>query len=115
MDTHDVISAFIDNEPFDAGELARALSQPGGRDLLLDLVALRALVQEDGMAPAPAARPGAGTRTTWMAVGFLAASIIFAVATALVLPELLRQRAPDAPPRPDRVVTFDTAGSGNAQ
>jgi hypothetical protein len=114
MDTHDVISAFIDNEPFDAGELARALAQPGGRDLLLDLVALRALVQDDGT-PAPAAKLGGVTRTAWMAVGFLAASIIFAVASALVLPGLLRQRAPDAPPRPDRVVTFDTAASGNAQ
>ena len=46
--THDVISAFLDDEPFDANQLAEALSDPGGRDLLLDLVALRHLVQPRG-------------------------------------------------------------------
>ena len=46
--THDVISAFLDDEPFDANQLAEALSDPGGRDLLLDLLALRHLVQPQG-------------------------------------------------------------------
>lgn len=46
-DTHDVISAFLDDEPFDAAELVKALSDPSGRDVLIDLVALRHIVQPD--------------------------------------------------------------------
>lgn len=46
-DTPDVISAFLDDEPFDPAALAMALSEPGGREALLDLVALRHLVQPD--------------------------------------------------------------------
>ncbi len=44
-DTHDVISAFLDDEPFDSRQLAQALSEPDGRDLLIDLLALRHLAQ----------------------------------------------------------------------
>lgn len=43
--THDVISAFLDDEPFDANELANALSDPEGRALLIDLLALRQVIQ----------------------------------------------------------------------
>ena len=46
-DSHEVISAFLDDEAFDANALARALSEPAGRELLLDLVALRHLVRAD--------------------------------------------------------------------
>jgi hypothetical protein len=46
--THDVISAFLDDEPFDANELANALSQPDARDLLIDLVALRHVMNVEG-------------------------------------------------------------------
>jgi hypothetical protein len=59
-DTHEVISAFLDDEPFDPSELAEALGEQGGRDLLLDLLALRRLVQPHGhdvpafVAPRPA-------------------------------------------------------------
>ena len=37
-DRHEVISAFIDDEPFEPRELARALADPSGRILLIDLV-----------------------------------------------------------------------------
>ena len=47
-DTHEVISAFLDDEPFDPSQLAEALSEPSGRDLLLDLLALRHVVQPQG-------------------------------------------------------------------
>lgn len=109
MDNHDVISAFLDSEPFDAVELARALADPDGRELLIDLVAVRALVRdESGGAPivataAPVSRPA------WIAVGFLAASVVFGAGAAWLLPPLLQQRHADAPPRPDHVVTFETA------
>jgi len=42
---HDVISAFLDNEPFDAQELTASLATPEGRELLIDLVAMRSVVQ----------------------------------------------------------------------
>jgi hypothetical protein len=53
-DSHEVISAFLDDEAFDATALAHALSEPAGRELLLDLLALRHLVRtegKDGAAP----------------------------------------------------------------
>ena len=50
-DTHEVISAFLDDEPFDAGGLATALSDPAGRAVLIDLVALRHVVQPDALVP----------------------------------------------------------------
>lgn len=45
--SHDVISAFIDNEPFDPLALATALADPSGRDLLIDFIALRLVVAAD--------------------------------------------------------------------
>lgn len=45
MHTHDVISAFLDDEPFEATELVDALSDPEGRALLIDLIALRHLTR----------------------------------------------------------------------
>ena len=109
MDTHEVLSAFLDNEDFDAGELARALAQPGGRELLLDLVALRTLVQDDGTVAAAQVKITAPSARKWVAVGFLAASIVFGAGAAWLLPPLLQQQGADVPPRPDRVVTFETA------
>ena len=47
-DRHEVISAFLDDEAFDANALALALSEPDGRELLLDLLALRHLVRTEG-------------------------------------------------------------------
>ena len=51
-DTHEVISAFLDDEPFDANALAAALSDPEGRAQLIDLLALRHVMQpgRDAMA-----------------------------------------------------------------
>lgn len=40
-----VISAFIDNEPFDPAELRDALTTVEGREELLDLIALRLVTQ----------------------------------------------------------------------
>ena len=49
---HEVISAFLDDEPFDSEELVGALSDPAGRALLIDLVALRRIVQPTDSMPA---------------------------------------------------------------
>jgi hypothetical protein len=47
-DPHEVISAFLDDEPFNPTQLADALSEPAGRDLLIDLMALRHLANTEG-------------------------------------------------------------------
>jgi hypothetical protein len=46
-DTHAVISAFLDDEAFEPVALAEALSDPAGRALLIDLLALRRIVQPE--------------------------------------------------------------------
>ena len=108
MDTHEVVSAFLDDEPFEPADLARALADPGGRQLLLDLVGLRALVRDE-----PIAAPVRATvsRPKWIAVGFLAASVLFGAGAAVLLPPLLRQPHADVPPTPQRVVTFETGAA----
>lgn len=109
MNSHDVISAFVDNEPFDPSELGVALADPDGRELLIDLIALRALVAEDAAAITALPRNAATlSPTRWIAAGFLAASLIFGAGAAWLLPPLLRQQPADAPPRPQHVVTFET-------
>jgi hypothetical protein len=45
MQNTDVISAFLDNEPFDARELASVLAEPDGRETLIQLMGLRDIVQ----------------------------------------------------------------------
>ena len=108
MTNHEVISAFLDNEPFDASALGAALADPEGRELLLDLIALRSLVNDDGVAAQVPRRADTASRSRWIATGFLAASLIFGAGAAWLLPPLLRQQRADVPPRPDRVVTFET-------
>ena len=46
-DPQETISAFLDDEPFDSEALVDALSAPAGRELLVELVALRHLVRGD--------------------------------------------------------------------
>ena len=108
MTNHEVISAFLDNEPFDPQALAAALADAEGRELLLDLVALRALVADEPAVAAIPRRAELASRSRWIATGFLAASLIFGAGAAWLLPPLLRQQRADVPPRPDRVVTFET-------
>jgi hypothetical protein len=108
MPTHDVISAFLDNEPFDPATLAAALAESDGRELLLDLVALRAVVN-DGLAPVADVRLRTAERRRWAAVGFFAATFVFAVGLAAAWPRFTAPPAPaaDAPPTPTRVVSFE--------
>jgi len=51
MSNAEVLSAFLDGEPFDRGELAGALEDPEGRRLLFDLLALREIVQPEESIP----------------------------------------------------------------
>jgi hypothetical protein len=109
MTNHEVISAFLDNEPFEAAALGAALADPEGRELLLDLIALRSLVNDDGVAAQVPRRIDTASRSRWIATGFLAASLIFGAGAAWLLPPLLRQQRADVPPRADRVITFETS------
>ena len=109
MDRHEVISDFLDNEPFELAALARALDDPDGRAFLLDAVAIRRRLREDVDAAPVVPRIDRRARRRWIATGFLAASIVFGAGAAWLLPPLLREQPADVPPTPSRVVTFDTA------
>ena len=56
---HEVISAFLDDEPFEPQALAEALADPRGRELLIDFVLLRHVADSEESAtvilPTPAA------------------------------------------------------------
>ena len=49
--THEVVSAFLDDQPFEPEELAEALDDPAGRTLLIDLIVLRRIVQPTDAVP----------------------------------------------------------------
>lgn len=57
---HEVISAFLDDEPFVPQALAEALADPAGRELLIDFVLLRHVAESEESAavvtPTPALR-----------------------------------------------------------
>ena len=57
---HQVVSAFLDDEPFEPQALADALADPAGRELLIDFVLLRHVAESEESAavvtPAPALR-----------------------------------------------------------
>ena len=97
--SHAVISAFLDDEPFDAAELAAALADPDGRTLLIDLVALRHIVQPD-----EAAVSTLGTfRSRWRPLVATAAMLV-ALAGGYVLGERRGAVEQSDPPAPTRVV-----------
>jgi hypothetical protein len=98
--TSDVISAFVDDEPFDAGELAAALSTPTGREALIDSIALRHLVQPRDRDVVAFASPP--KRSAWRAVAAAAVLLV-----ALAGGYLFGQRRTEASaeiPAPTRVI-----------
>ena len=44
---HEVISAFLDDEPFEPQALAEALADPAGRELFIDFVLLRHVAEAE--------------------------------------------------------------------
>ena len=78
MTTHDVISAFLDNEPFDARELSSALATDEGRAMLIDLVALRHLISDDGVAGWHVATSRPPARVRWFAAAAAAIGVALA-------------------------------------
>jgi hypothetical protein len=112
---HEVISAFLDDEPFDPRDLARALDDPAGRTLLIDSITLRRIVQPTDSIP-PMKAPASVRRFGWRAA---AAAALFVVAlTGGYMVGERRSVAPapeaEAPP-PTRVVQavpFIPSGGG---
>ena len=78
MADHEVISAFLDNEPFDPQKLSEALATPDGRALLIDLLTLRRLIQpEETAAPVTqSARPAARFLRLFLAAATLALAVV---------------------------------------
>src|SRR5262245_61013507 len=110
---HEVISAFLDDEPFDPQELAKALDDPAGRTLLVDSVLLRRIVQPADALPAmkvlvPLRRYG------WRALA-AAAMFVVAVASGYLLGGQRSTESLNEAPQPTQVVQavpFTPAGGG---
>jgi len=100
--THEVISALLDDEPFDPQELANALSDPTGRALLIDLIALRWIVQPTDAAPAiRAANPP--RRRPWR-VAAAAAVLFLALAGGYLVGERRTVTTSSEAPPPTRII-----------
>lgn len=100
--THEVISALLDDQPFDAEELAEALSDPAGRALLIDLATLRRIVQPIDAAPTMRAATPARQRP-WRIVAAAAALVLALGGGYLAGERRAVTTSPEAPP-PTRVV-----------
>ncbi len=106
-DRREVISAFLDDEPFNATALAEALSEPAGRELLIDLLALRHLVRtEDAQAHALADRkPWRSTLRALVA----AAAVLLALVGGYLAGERRSESSMSAAPPATRVVQAPAA------
>jgi hypothetical protein len=107
----EAISAFCDGEIVDPHLLAAALSDPRGREALVDFARLRAAVGSAEALPASLAilrtaglRPGV---RAWTVAVAAAAMVLLIVAAASLLPRSLATRNADQPPpSPTRVLRF---------
>ena len=100
--THEVISALLDNEPFDPEELSDALSDPTGRALLIDLVMLRRIVQPgDPIPAAPTAKTVSGY--SWR-VAAAAAALVLSIAGGYIAGERRAETVSSEAPAPTRIV-----------
>jgi len=93
---HEVISAFLDDEPVDSGQLAQALSEPDGRAMLLDLLALRHVVQPAGTETVVAL--GGHRRRPAQRAAFAAAAVVLALVGGYMAGQRDSDMAQTAPP-----------------
>jgi hypothetical protein len=100
--THHAISALLDNEPFDPQELMDALSDPAGRALLIDLVALRQIVQPSAAVPA-IATPVVIRQRPWRLLA-AAAALLVALAGGYAIGTRQAVETSSDAPAPTRVV-----------
>jgi hypothetical protein len=100
--THEVISAFLDDEPFEPRELGDALNDPAGRALLIDLIALRRIVQPTESAPL--IRPAKPVRQSPWRVAAAAAMLCLALAGGYLVGERRGVTTSAEAPPPTRIV-----------
>jgi hypothetical protein len=106
MQNTDVISAFLDNEEFEPRELETALSASDGRDTLMQLIALRQIVQPPAAEASTAVRSPRQPSVLWLR----AAVLIFAIGAGYVLGLSVRSSRQEStvgrltPPAPTIVV-----------
>ena len=123
--TREVISAFLDGEMFDPEELMAALSDQSGRELLVDLVVLRRIVQQRPDDPARVAdlgfaRHSSAWRGGWpIRWGAAAAALVVALAGGYMLgawrePVMTEQQAPPAT-RVVQAVALENGSSGGVR
>ena len=102
-DSHEVISAFLDERPFALQDLAATLEDPEGRALLVDLLALRRIVQPTeavSVATSPEVK-----RWSRLRPAVAAAAIVMALASGyLVGIRRTASAAESSAPAPTRVV-----------
>jgi hypothetical protein len=76
--SHEIIAAFVDHERVDAAQLAQALAEPEGRQYLIDLLALREIVEEQTpVAAREIERPTLALRWPWLSI----AAAVLVIAT----------------------------------
>ena len=99
---HAVISAFLDDEPFEPQALAEALADPEGRQLLIDFVLLRHVAQSEASAGVVASEP---TRHSKRLPYFVAAAaVVIALVGGYQLGQLQPTDESRRPPAATRVV-----------
>jgi hypothetical protein len=103
-DIPEVISAFLDDEPFEPSELARALSEPDGRAALIDLLALRHVMQP-GKDAAFVDHRSQGSR--WRAA-LAVAAVLVAMVGGYLVGERQTERG-DAAPAATRIIEAPAA------
>jgi hypothetical protein len=103
-DTHEVISAFLDDEPFDPQELAYALGDPSGRALLIDLLALRRIVQPDEAIPSGLSANGRSRRQSSPLRALMAAAAVLVALVGGYFVGQSRSAVMSEAPTPTRVV-----------
>ena len=138
MDGFAVIDAFVDGERVDAAALKHALSEPAGRDYLVDIWLLREGVQEEMKADTAAPPASLPTRSprTWLYAAAMLVCVIggYAIGYQMsgpgsqqpvpVTPPAANAQPASAPPAPlaapvpTRVITVQfaadtTAGGGD--
>ena len=99
---HEVLSAFLDDEPFEPQALGEALADPAGRELLIDFVLLRHLTQSEE--PARVSTPMSTRRSKSALPWVAAAAVVVALVGGYQLGQ--RQSTDDSPrlPAATRVV-----------
>ena len=98
----EIISKFLDDQPFDIQDLADALDDPAGRALLIDLITLRRIVQPIDVLPAMKA-PAPVRRLGWQVAAAAAVLFLGLASGYLVGDRRSSETGAEAPP-PTRVV-----------